>query len=116
MLFSWQMYSMSLRVGLEPRAARGGKRLGIRARIVDGDIDSHVPQIGAVVAFDGVELFRVWVAQIIEPELVVEAHRIHHQRVLVPRPDGVPVPGRVGIVGMLAVHEDLPEAVDVPFK
>ena len=79
------------------------------------DLDGHVPQIGARVAFDGVQLFGVRVAQIVEPELVVEPDRIHHQRVLVPGADGVPVPGGIRIVGMLAVHEDLPEAVDVAF-
>jgi len=45
------------RVLLESRPAGGGKRLGIRARIVDGDIDRHVPQIGAGVAFDGLDGF-----------------------------------------------------------
>ena len=57
------------------------------------------------------------VAGEIEPELVVIADRIHHQRVAVPGADGIAIPGGIGIGGMLAaVHEDLAEAVDVGFR
>ncbi len=104
------------------RPAGGGsahrrKRFRVRAGIVDGDFDGHVPEIGSrAPALNRVELFRMRVAQIIRPELIVKSDRIDHQRIFIPVTDGVPVPGRVGIFGMLPVHKDLPEAMNVALK
>ena len=75
--------------------------LYVGAGIVDGHIDRQVSQIGAGVALDGMQLFRVRMAQIIEPEFVVVSDRIDHQRVSFPMADGMAVPGGIGIVGML---------------
>src|SRR4051794_6010503 len=66
------------------------------------------------------KLLRMRVAQVIEPELVVEPYSIDHQglgiALLFPMSDRMPVPGRVRIGGMLApVHEDLTVAVDIAF-
>ena len=53
-------------------------------------------------------------ALVIEPELIVEPDRIHHQRLAVPMPDRMAVPRRNRILGMLApIHENLPPAMDV---
>ncbi len=63
------------------------------------------------------KLFRVRVTGEIEPELVVVADGVHHQGVALIMADRVPVPRGIGIVRMLAaIHEDLPEAVNVSFK
>src|SRR5215472_15724362 len=53
----------------------------------------------------------------IEPEQIVEANRIDHKRIALPVADGVAVPGGVRVFGMLAaIHEDLPEAMNVSFE
>src|SRR5262245_5794490 len=53
----------------------------------------------------------------VEPESVVEADRVHDQRVAFPPGDGVTIPGWIRIVRMRAtVEEDLAVAVDVPFE
>src|SRR4029450_12730592 len=53
----------------------------------------------------------------IEPELVVEADGVDHQRVAFPPTDRVTIPGVVRIFRVLAaVHEDLTEAMDVAFE
>ena len=53
----------------------------------------------------------------IEPELIVEADAVYHERVAVPMADRIAVPGGIEFFGVFfAVHEDLPIAVDVSFK
>src|ERR1700722_2018888 len=53
----------------------------------------------------------------IEPEFIVESHRVHYQRVSIPASDGVPVPRGVRVGGMPpAIHENLPKAVSVAHK
>src|SRR6266516_650435 len=90
---------------------------GIIARIVDGDFVDQGTEVFSSPALGGVQLLRVRVSAEIEPKFVVESDRIDYQRVAFPVSDGVPVPGRIDILGMLAaVHEDLPVAMDVSFK
>src|SRR5487761_740319 len=93
------------------------ERPGVSSRIVDGDFVYQGPEIFSGIALDGMKLLGMRMAFEIEPELVVESHCVDYQRVAVPASDGVPVPGRVRIGGMLApVHEDLPVAVDVALE
>src|SRR5882672_5390412 len=54
------------------------------------------------------------VAGAIKPKLVVESHRVHHQRVSFPLARRIAVPGGVHVLGMAApVHEDLPVGMHV---
>src|SRR5262245_9620753 len=63
------------------------------------------------------ELLGVRMASEIEPELVVEADGVDHQRVAFPPTDRVTIPGGVRIFRVLAaVHEDLTEAMDVALE
>src|SRR6266849_5934399 len=104
-------------VRTEAGGERHRKRSGVRAWIVDRHFVLQMSEVGARVAFDGVQLFRVRMAAEIEPELVVEADCVDHQCVALPATDGMSVPRGVGIVGMFAaVDEDLAIAVDVPFE
>src|SRR6266404_3690858 len=83
----------------------------ISTRIVDCDFVHQCPKIFTSVTFDGVKLLSMRMAAKIEPELVVKPYGIDHQRVALPVPDGVPVPGWVGILRVLApIHENLPVA------
>src|ERR1700681_2859030 len=89
-------------VGEKRGVAVEGERPGVSARIVDSDIEIQMTEIGSAVAFDHVQFFGVGMGREIEPELVVEAHRIDYQRVAFPLSDGVAVPGGVGVFGMTA--------------
>ena len=72
-------------------SADGRKGLCIRSRIVDRDLDRDAAEIGSRVALDRVQLLRMRMAEIIEPELIVESDRIHHQRLSLPVSDRMPV-------------------------
>src|SRR3954470_14777821 len=86
------------------QAMRGvdGEGLGVGARVVDRDVLIQIPEAGARVALDGVKLLSMRVADEIEPELVVETNAIDNPGVALPFADGVSVPARIGIFGMLA--------------
>ena len=85
------------------RLTQRRKRLRVRTRIVNRNLNRHAPQIRARVALDGVRFLGMWMALVVEPELVVEPNRIHHQRVSLP----MPIPRRIRIVGMLRVVDRL---------
>jgi len=59
-------------------------RLGIGLRIVECELDVHVPEVPTVKALDHSQSFRMGVAGKIEPGFVVEARRFDHQRVAFP--------------------------------
>src|SRR5688572_15763729 len=89
---------------------------GKRARIVDRHDSRQLRELGPRPPLDGVQLLGVRRAAAIEPELVVEADGVDDERVAIPASDRVAEPCRRGSLRMLpAVHEDLPEAVHVPF-
>src|SRR5439155_1391708 len=102
---------------LQPRRERDGERLRVIHRILDRHRVHERPHIRARPSLDRVELFAVRRAFAVEPELVVEANRVDDERVLVfPAADRMTEPGWIELRRMLpAVHEDLTEAVDVPF-
>src|SRR5262245_1915779 len=94
-----------------------GERLRIGAGIGDRGHDLELAELGARIALDGLELLRVRMADEVEPEEVVEPDRLDDERVALPVADRVAVPRRLFVVGMpAAIHEDLPEAVDVAFE
>ena len=68
-------------------------RLGVRLRIVNGNFDVHVPEVGAAEAFDGVQGFGMRTAAVIEPALVIETPGINLEPVAVPLADGIAEPG-----------------------
>src|SRR5689334_18751865 len=94
-----------------------GEGLRIRAGVGDSGLDLELAELGARIALDGLELFRVRMAHKIEPEKIVEPDRLDHQRVALPVTDRVAVPRGLFVVGMLAaIHEDLPETMDVALE
>src|SRR5580704_7648224 len=66
--------------GIELRSSRDFSGLGISSRIVDGELDFQMSQIGPPKALDHVHLFGVRMARGIQPGSVVEAHSVDHQR------------------------------------
>jgi hypothetical protein len=61
--------------------------------VIESHFYIHVSEIAAMVTLLDAELFTVRMADYIEPGLVVEAGRLHHQRVASPMPSGVAEPG-----------------------
>src|SRR5205814_5084514 len=102
--------------GLERREAVRNPGLGIGTRIIYGDLNVQVAEIAPMIALDHVELAGVGMPRHVEPEFVVESDGVYYQRVALPMADGVSVPQRLEVLGVLfAVEEDLAEGVDVPF-
>src|SRR4030095_15816030 len=94
-----------------------GEGLRIGARIGDGGHDLELAELGARIPLDGLELLRVRMADEVEPEEIVEPDRLDDERVALPVTDRVAVPRGLLVVGMLAaIHEDLPEAMDVALE
>ena len=62
------------------------QRLRVRLRIVDGDLDIHVPDVAAPEPLDQVHGLAVRMAAAIEPGLVVEAGGVNNQGIAVPPP------------------------------
>src|SRR6185503_4677999 len=99
-----------------------GERPGVSSRIVDGGFDLQMTQVGAPKTLHHVQLLSVGMPREIEPEFVVEPDGVDDHRVAIPASDGIPVPGGIGIGGMLATdfftiaEKDLAVAVDVSFK
>ena len=101
---------------LQPRHERDRPRPRVRAGVVNRDLVLEPAHVEPRPALDRVQSLGVRRAIVIEPELVVEADRVDHQRVLLERTDRVAEPGRVELGRVLAaIHEDLPVAVNVPF-
>jgi len=51
------------------------------------------------------------VSGFVEPAKIVEPRALHNERIVLPMPDRIAVPGRVWILGKLApIQKDLPEA------
>src|SRR5438874_1658491 len=101
-----------IRSGHQARCELNLERLGVIRRILDQRLDFELAQTGARVPLQSMQLLTVRMSAEIEPELVVEADRIDHQRIAFIVADGVSVPGGIGIGGMLsAVQEDLPKTV-----
>jgi hypothetical protein len=71
----------------ETRSANSREWLGVSARIVNRDLNADVSQIGSRIALKRVKLVRVWMAEGIELEFVVEADGIDHQCFPLPVPD-----------------------------
>src|SRR5438105_2244304 len=71
-------------------------RLPKRSRIVEGDRDLEMAEIGAAQPLGDVKLVAVRLALEIEPPAVAKANRINHQRVAVPGADLVAKPERPG--------------------
>ena len=94
-----------------------GEWPGIRARVLDRDFLQQRAEILARVAFDRMKLLRVRMTDEIEPKQGIESHRVDYQRVALPMPHRMTVPGWIGIFGMSAtVHKNLAIAVNVAFK
>src|SRR3984957_1443866 len=88
-----------------------GPRFCQNARVVDGNFDFQMAEIGAVVTLDNVQLIGMRMRFDGEPDTRVEAHAIDDQSVAVPAADGMPVPGRVWVSRVAAaVQIDLMEA------
>src|SRR6476660_8816105 len=58
--------------------------LRISPGILDGELDFQVAQIHAVKSFGDVQHFRVRMTDVVEPRLIVEPHRVHHQIISLP--------------------------------
>ena len=95
------MYSISSSFGSNIGVPVHRKRLRIGAGIVDGRRVIQMPQIPPREALNDVQLFRVRMAGEVKPELVVKSHAVDHQGVAVPMPDGIAIPGRIRIGGVL---------------
>ena len=81
------------------------------------DINCGMRLVITNLTLDDVQPLRVRVASEIEPESVVESNGIDNQGIAFPPANRVPVPGRIGVFGMLpTVEEDLAIAVDVAFE
>ncbi len=74
-------------VGLKLVRHLDGEGLRVHLRIVDRNLDVHVAEIAAAIAFHDPHGFAVRVAERVEPCLVVESDRVDDQRVLVPLAD-----------------------------
>ena len=73
--------------------------------------------IGTAVALDHMQLFRMRMADPIEPEFVVESYCVYDERISLPCAPGIAKPRRIQVLGMAAaVHEDLPVGVHVSFN
>ena len=85
-------------------------RFDKRARVFEGDVDVQMGEIRAPLSLDDAQhLGMRQPRRLQQPALVIQSHRVEHERVLVPVTDRVPHPGRVRIRGMrAAVEERLP--------
>src|SRR5215831_19082700 len=82
--------------------------LGIHFRIVKSDFVVQMAKVPSPEALDNVEGIAVRAGARNNGFRVIEACRIHYQRVAVPFSNGVPRPGGTGIFGKSpSVHEDL---------
>src|SRR5215470_6492966 len=98
-----------LRVEIGDSLDDPGLRVG--PGILDREFDFQVAQICAVKAFDDVQHFRVRMTDVVEPRLIVEPHRVHHQIISLPVADRVSHPIRIRILGVPApIEKDLPMA------
>ena len=80
-------------VGQEVKAIFDGERFGVHLGVIESHFYIHMSEIAAMVTLLDAEIFTVRMADYIEPGLVVEASRLHHQRVAFPMPRGVAEPG-----------------------
>src|SRR5580658_8341021 len=71
-------------------------------RVLDGELDLQVTQIGATVAFGEMHLLGMRLSGGREPSFIVEPDRVHHQRISLPMSDGVPSPGGTKIFRVTA--------------
>src|SRR5579863_5948142 len=107
----------NLGVCQQRRMPKQRERLGIRPRIVDGDFEFQVSEIGPPVALDHVQFLGMRMTGEVKPEFIVEADRVYHQRVALPLAGRVPVPGWIGVLRMAAsVQKDLPVRMDVALE
>src|SRR5262249_3535795 len=63
-------------------------RLGERARILDGYIDVEMGEVRPAITLDDVQHFSVG-QTIREPTLIIKAHGVDNQRIVLPHPDAV---------------------------
>src|SRR5580704_4010243 len=90
--------------------------LGISAGIVYGDIDHHLAKLRPGKPLDDVSLRGSRMSIGIQPNLIVHAHGVHHQRVAIPAAYRIAPPGIHHILVMrAAVEKNLAIAVDVAF-
>src|SRR5580658_5868204 len=76
-----------------------------------------MPEVRAMEAFGHVQSFAMWIAELIQPGLVVETDGIHHQRVAFPFTNRVTQPTGIWVLGKLAaVGEDLAIEVECLIK
>src|SRR5258708_37684006 len=68
-------------------------------RVIVSDLQIHVAEIAAAIALRDVQGFAPWVAEYVQPALVVETARFDHKRFALPLADGVSHPGRLRILG-----------------
>src|SRR6185312_4492188 len=80
--------------------------------IVDGDVRCHMAEVYASKSLNRVKRIGVRVSPVVKPALVVEADRVHRERIPLPFADGIAEPGRIyDFFGMgAAVGEHLTEA------
>jgi hypothetical protein len=64
--------------GLKRRMPKKSECLGIRPRIVNGDFEFQVPEIGPPVTLDHVEFLGMGVTGEVEPEFIVESDRVDY--------------------------------------
>src|SRR5262252_7678133 len=82
-------------------------RLGVRARVVDGQVDFELRAIHPFEALDEMELLGVGMTHLIEPRLVVQPDSIDDERVAAfVAASRMSPPLRIGIVRMLLVQPD----------
>ena len=83
-----------------------GFRIGLG--VIKGEVENQGLRVGSPDVLDHVKIFRVRVADRIEPRGTIETHRIHDQRVPFPLANGFPKPGEVRNFGMWPVEGNLP--------
>ena len=88
-------------------------RSGQHLRIVHRHVVVDLLLVDACVALGDVQRVGMKRPGAGQPGLIVEANRVHDQRVAVPAPDRIPHVGRNGIAGMGRVQRDDPEHAHV---
>src|SRR6516165_6153879 len=82
--------------------------LGIGIRVLDDELEVHVPEVAAEVAFGNVCGFGLGVPVHVQPALIVEAGGVDHERVSVPLAYRVAHVGRLYELGeRTTIEEDL---------
>src|SRR6266852_7111461 len=70
--------------------------------VLDGHLQVHMAEIAAVKALLKAQSLAAGMSEAIQPALIVESRRIHHERIAFPMPNRIAEPRRVGISGKLA--------------